>query len=96
MSWSVGETGKARAVAKKLAADFAGMGACSEPEETIKKAVASALAMALAAFPPNEAVKVTAGGSQFEPYGADGKPVGTGHKVNSLTVEISPIYNFRE
>lgn len=96
MSWSVGETGRASAVAKKIADDFAGMHKCAEPEETIKSAVAKMIADALAAFPPGEAVKVAASGSQFEPYGADGKPLGGGHNINSLKVDIEPIYNFRE
>ena len=95
MSWSVAETGKAGAVAKKMAEDFARMHKCDEPEDMIKTGVAKMIADALAAFPPGEAVKVTASGSQFEPYGPDGK-VGSGHKVNSLRVDIEPIYNFRE
>jgi hypothetical protein len=96
MSWSVGENGRASAVAKKIAEAFAGMHKCAEPEEAIKIAVAKIIADALAAYHPNEAVKVTASGSQFEPYGPDGKPTGDGHKINSLQVDIAPIYNFRE
>jgi hypothetical protein len=95
MSWSVAEVGRAHAVAKKIAQDFARI-KCDEPEETVKNAVAHICATALVAFPPNEAVKVTAHGSQFEPYGEDNKPIGVGHNINSVFLEIVPIYNFRE
>ena len=87
MSWSVAEVGKAGAVAKKLAEDFARI-KCEHPEETIKNMIASAIDAALSAFPPGEAVKVTASGSQWK--------TDKGDKINSLSVQIEPIYGFRE
>jgi hypothetical protein len=89
MSWSVSAVGRASAVASKLAGDFANS-KCSEPEETIKNTVASAVASALSAFPPNTPVRVAASGSQSQPDHA--KP----EKVNQLTVSIEPLWNFLE
>ncbi|TAK86728.1 MAG: hypothetical protein EPO20_06330 [Betaproteobacteria bacterium] len=89
MSWSVAAIGKPSAVAEKLAAQFANI-KCSEPEETIKSNVASAIAVALNAFPPSSAVRVEAHGSQSTDLG---KP---GIATNSLSVKIEPIYGFVE
>lgn len=86
MSWSVSAIGKASAVAAKIAADIERQ-KCMEPEEAIKKSVASALAAALAAFPEGSAVKVEASGSQSA----------TGAKAtNNLSVSLQPLYGFVE
>jgi hypothetical protein len=89
MSWSVSAIGKASAVASKLAVDFASV-KCSEPEETIKSGVAGAVAVALAAFPPNYAVRVEAYGSQSCPDSSKAP----NEKTNSLNVKIEPVWGF--
>lgn len=90
MSWSVNAIGKPAAVAAKLAIDFA-KNRCVEPEETLKNMVADIVAGALAVYPPNLAVRVEAGGSQ---HAADAsKPT---ELVNSLKIEIAPVYGFLE
>lgn len=86
MSWSVSATGRAAAVAKKLAEDFARVN-CSEPEQTIKNNVASAVDAALTAFPPEAPVRVEASGSQSNMNGAI---------TNQLKVEIAPIWGWVE
>jgi hypothetical protein len=90
MSWSVSAIGKASAVAAKAAEQFAAI-KCSEPEETIKNTAASAVALALSAFPAHYAVRLTASGSQHQPD--QSKP---DEKVNNLRVEIEPIWGFVE
>lgn len=87
MSWSVSAMGKPAAVATKLAADFARI-KCTEPEESIKNTVASAVATGLAAFPPNQAVSVEASGSQ-----SSSNP---GEATNSLSVSLKPLWGFVE
>lgn len=88
MSWSVNAIGKAHAVAAKLSANLASS-RCSEPEETIKNIVGSAIAAALAAFPANYAVKVVAMGSQSCPDSSN-----PDEKTNSLSLTIEPIWGF--
>lgn len=88
MSWSVNAMGNPKAVAEKLAKDFANI-KCSEPEESIKSSVSIAVAAALAAFPPNMAVQVEANGSQWAPDSS--KP---DEKQNSLSVKINPLGAF--
>lgn len=90
MSWSVSRVGKPAAVAAALAKDFAAI-KCSEPEETIKNSVATAVAAGLAAFPPSLAVKVVASGSQYSPDST--KP---NEKQNQLSVVLEPIHGFVE
>lgn len=90
MSWSVGAVGKAPKVAEKLAGQFAGI-KCAEPEETIKNHAAAAVAAALAAFPEEAAVSVSANGSQYVP---DSKNPGIA--INSLNLKIEQIYGFVE
>ncbi len=87
MSWSVGAVGKPKAVAAKLAAEFA-ISRCAEPEESIRQLAGSAIATALGSFCETCAVKVEAGGSQNT---VDSKPVS-----NSLNVKIEPIWGFVE
>lgn len=91
MSWSVSAIGRASAVAAKLAAEFTNY-KCMEPEETVKGNVAAAVAAALAAFPPNQVVRVQAGGSQSSLASTDG-PV---RAINNLNVAIEPVYGFVE
>lgn len=90
MSWSVSAIGKPAAVAEKLAAEFVKY-KCLEPEETIKSHVANAVAAALAAFPLNSVVEVSASGSQSR--AETGPPV---LATNQLTVTIKPIFGFVE
>lgn len=90
MSWSVNAIGKPAAVAAKLAKDFANVH-CAEPEESIKNAVASAIAAGLAVFPPNMAVQVVASGSQYAPDSS--KPT---EFQNNLNVKMDPLYGFIE
>lgn len=90
MSWSVNAVGKSTAVAVKLAGDF-GRIKCAEPEETIKNTVWSAIEAALLVFPPTQAVRVEASGSQYAPDST--KP---DEKTNSLTVRLEPIFGFVE
>jgi hypothetical protein len=89
MSWSVSAIGKASAVAAKLATQFANI-KCTEPEETIKNTVASAVAVALKAFPASYVVRVDASGSQSKSH-ADPNAA-----TNQLSVKIDPIYGFVE
>lgn len=89
MSWSVVGMGKARALAAKLEGDFA-RSKCAEPEETVKNLVASAVAKALAAFPPDHVVRVEASGSQLQPDHAKQE------FNNNLKVEIAPVWGFVE
>ena len=91
MSWSVSAIGKPAAVATKLAEDLKRI-TCMEPEETIKNTVASAIASALDAFPPNSAVRVDASGSQSCPDSSKAPK----EVSNQLSVKIEPIYGFVE
>lgn len=90
MSWSIFTIGRAGALRAKVAADLANI-KCSEPEETIKNTVAATLDLALAAFPPNYALRIDAAGSQHAPDHS--KP---DERVNSLSVKLEPIYGFVE
>jgi len=86
MSWSIGGVGKASAVADKIGKDAQSV-QCSEPEESIKKLVVSALQTGLRAFPPGYAVNVSASGSQWAPnYGEKPEQV-----VNNLTVSLTSL-----
>ncbi|MCC8945982.1 hypothetical protein H8A97_12955 [Bradyrhizobium sp. Arg62] len=87
MSWSVSGIGKTPAVKERVISQLNGI-KCAEPEETIKGKVGEIIATALDAFPSDCAVQITASGSQYSPSG-----VGV---VNSLNVEIKPIYGFVE
>lgn len=89
MSWSVNAVGNAAAVAVKLAADFERI-KCSEPEETIKNTIASAVATALAAFDAKTPVEVKASGSQSISASSDAPSVA----VNQLQVSIQPLWGF--
>jgi hypothetical protein len=91
MSWNVVAIGKPAAVAAKLAEEFS-KNPCSEPEETIRQAVAGIVATSLSAFPPNYAVRVKASGSQSCPD-FNKAP---NEKTNQLIVEIEPIWGFVE
>lgn len=88
MSWSVNAMGNPKAVAEKLAKDFASI-KCTEPEEAIKNGVAAVVAVALAAFPPGIAVEVLANGSQWAPDSS--KP---DEKQNALSFTIKPLGAF--
>jgi hypothetical protein len=92
MSWSISVVGKAGAVATKVTEQLTRI-KCSEPEETIKNSVGSILITALAAYPGNSAVSVSASGSQGSAYDSEGKPVPGSH-VNSLSVALTPLYGF--
>lgn len=90
MSWSVMAIGRPAAVAASVAKTTAAI-KCVEPEETIKNAIAGAIATALGAFPPTYAVRVEASGSQSTPDHT--KPA---EISNSLSVKIEPIWGFVE
>jgi len=90
MSWSVNAVGKPAAVAAKLAKDLANI-RCSEPEETIKHSAATAIAAALAVYPPSWAVLVAASGSQHAPDST--KP---DELVNGFFFKVEPVYGFIE
>lgn len=83
MSWSASRSGKPVEVAAQLKADLEGI-RCIEPEETIKNKVGEIIATALAAYPPEFSVKVSAVGSQSN---YEGGP------VNDLRLEIKPIHD---
>lgn len=87
MSWSLSAIGKPAAVATKLATEFA-TGNYNEPEATVRKAVASAIAAALKAYPAASAVKVEAAGSQ--------NGSGPTEVINSLSVKVESVYGFIE
>lgn len=89
MSWSASAIGKPSAVAAKLMEQFSGI-KCNEPEEAIKNAVASLIAVSLKAFPESGAVKVDASGSQS----TDSRQPGTA--INQLSVKIEPLWGFCE
>lgn len=84
MSWSLSVIGRAADVAQK-AAEALEKQHCSEPEQTIKAQVGSAIATALGAFPANWAVKVDANGSQWHIDAS-------GTAVNSLSLTVSPFW----
>lgn len=88
MSWSATAVGKGPAVAKAFA-EAIERAHCREPEETIKNLAGGLVATALAAFPPNVAVKVSARGSQNT--SEDGKTA-----ANDFSLTIEPIYGFIE
>jgi hypothetical protein len=90
MSWAINAVGKPAAVAAKLAKDFASI-KCPEPEESIKAKLAEAVALALAAFPPQLAVRVEASGSQYSPNA--NKPT---EFQNNFKIDFSVIYGFVE
>ena len=93
MSWSVGATGKAPAVAKSLESQFKSMEhyPCPEPEETAKQFVRQAFAVLLAGHSrDNTAVKAYASGSQV--YTTAGEPRDVPKQVsNSLSVTLETI-----
>lgn len=84
MSWSVAGIGRAEALRAKLGADFGKIN-CQEPEQAIKNKIASAVDLALAAFKPNDVVKVICSGSQT--------PDGDARR-NAFRVEFEPVYGF--
>jgi len=69
MSWSVSGIGKPRALAVKLAAQFAALDGMNmaDPEQFCKNNAAMSVAATLAAFPANRLVRVEAWGSQYTP-----------------------------
>jgi hypothetical protein len=87
MSWSLQRIGKPAVVAVKVAEDVARI-KCSEPEESIKNLIGSAISKALAAFPEGMPVRVEASGSQSSS--------GPDQAANSLSVKIEPIWGFLE
>jgi hypothetical protein len=91
MSWSVSAIGKAPAVRERIATDL-GKITCTEPEQTIKNSVGSAIDAALAAFPPGYAVRVEASGSQSHPDFSKAPH----EKTNQLIVKLEPIWGFVE
>lgn len=90
MSWSVFAIGKAPAVRASIAEQFTRY-KCSEPEETVKKAVAASIDAALEAQDPATVVKVAASGSQnFKNYETKSGV------SNQCTISIDPMHGFVE
>ena len=87
MSWSISATGKPAAVLRKARQEFSRY-KCAEPEETIKGKAQDILEEALREFPESSAVQVSASGSQTSISG--------GAFINSLSIEIKPIFGFVE
>lgn len=92
MSWSFHATGKPAAVLGKARQDLSQY-KCAEPEETIKGKVLNILEVALLAFPESSAVQVAASGSQQQPSVNPTNPTAF---INSLSIDIKPIYGFVE
>ena len=92
MSWSVAAIGKPAAALKSLTEQFDRI-TCTEPEQSIKSLVKTAIEKALAAYPESSAVDVRASGSQSQAYGPDNK-LAEGKFTNQLSVEIKPLYGF--
>jgi len=91
MSWSVAAIGKAPAVRKVIADQFAKGGKCVEPEESIRLSAASVIDGALAAQTDDTVVNVAASGSMsFKDWNAKEGP------SNNLTITVSTMYNFCE
>lgn len=84
--------GKPPAVAVAIEQQFS-MGACSEPEETVRQSARAMIAAALAAQRPDSIVQVSASGSQNSTYtdGKWGAPF-----QNSLEIKVQPLYGFVE
>ncbi len=87
MSWSFSGVGKPAALADRARASLSNI-KCREPEETIKGKVAEIVEECLAAFPAGSAVQIEASGSQST---AD-----DGTALNSLSLNIKPLYGFVE
>jgi hypothetical protein len=87
MSWCVEAHGKPVPLAAKIKGDIDAV-RCMEPEETIKSKARDIISTALAAYPDAMAVHVKASGSQ--------NPLSDGIAVNTLLIEIQPLYNFIE
>lgn len=90
MSWSFHAIGKPRAVLERARKELPCF-RCPEPEETVKGKFLDQLEAALSMFPEASAVQVTASGSQHAPDYSNQTEV-----VNSLSLEIKPIYGFVE
>lgn len=86
MSWSVSGVGRASALRDKVAKQFDGIN-CAEPEQTIKNKVAAIVDISLQAMRGDQAVKVSCSGSQY----VDGQG-----QINTVRVEVEPIYGFVE
>lgn len=89
MSWSLNAVGRPAAVLAKLKQDVA-TNKCREPEETIRAQAMAAIETALGAYPDSYAVEVRAAGSQYSPDASKQE------FVNSLSVEIKPLFGFVE
>lgn len=69
----------------------------AEPEKSIAIALNHAVQAATSAFPSHEVVKVTASGSQSDPYyGNQDRPKVSALKINSASLMIEPIYGFED
>lgn len=89
MSWSFCALGRPKSVLKKARSDLT-LYKCMEPEEEIKMNVLDILDKALAVFPDDSAVEVTAMGSQSS------MATGKNKCINSLSVTIKPLHGFLE
>lgn len=87
MSWSVSGIGKPKALAAKLAGDFARILPMQEPEETGKNAAASAVAAIVPTFPDSYLVRVECNGTQYTPDSAKAPDI----KISGLTIRIETL-----
>lgn len=77
MSWSLSVIGKPKAVAEKIAADFASMGDLHEPHTSIRQQASELLAVLLASQQDDVVVEVIGHGSFETLRNADGYEVDT-------------------
>lgn len=89
MSWSVVAHGRAGAVRKEIARQFASGSKCTEPEETVRQAAIAIMDAALAAQQPTAVVKASASGSQSGDYSKQ-------LFNNQLNITVEPQYGFLE
>lgn len=91
MSWSVSAIGKAGAVRKGIAQQFASQSKCTEPEETVRMSAAKLIDDSLAGQDEAYPVEVVANGSlTYRDWSAK-----TGVS-NQLFIQISPKHGFLE
>ena len=87
MSWSVSAVGKPKAVAADIESQFQSMSACTQPEETAKHHVRTAIAILLAYQSDQSPVKVSANGSQ----GQEGTKF-----TNTVNFQFESLHRFLE
>lgn len=89
MSWSVYAVGRPKAVAKQTKRDIERL-ALAEPEKSVSLKISDIIAAALAEFPDASVVSIKASGSQSVVAGENNG------KFNTVSLEITPLWNFVE